>query len=113
MFRAVTNDPKLLRDSIDTISQIIDDGLFKINNSGLELLASDRAMVSVVDFKLKSSGFEEFECDKEASIGINLLNLLTVLKRAEGGDKLILNLNEVENKFEIILEGRSKRKFAI
>ena len=113
MFKAVTKDPKLLRDSIDTISQLIDDGLFKIKKDGIELMAADRAMVSFVDFRLKSSTFDEYECDKEASIGLNLLNFLTVLKRANSNDKLILSLDEKENKLEVALEGDSKRKFAI
>ena len=113
MFKAVTKDSKLLRDSIDTISQLIDDGLFKLKKDGIELMAADRAMVSFVDFKLKSSSFDEYECDKEMSIGLNLLNFLTVLKRANINDKLILELNDKENKLEVALEGDSKRKFAI
>jgi proliferating cell nuclear antigen len=113
MFKAVTKDSRLLRDSIDTISQLIDDGLFKLKKEGIELMASDRAMVSFVDFKLKASSFDEYECDKDRAIGINLLNLLTVLKRVNINDKLTLSLNEKENKLEVILEGDSKRKFAI
>jgi proliferating cell nuclear antigen len=113
LFKAVTKDPRLLRDSIDTISQLIDDGLFKLRRDGIELSAADRATVSFVDFKLKSSAFDEYQCDVNTNIGLNLLNFLTVLKRANVNDKLTLNLDEKENKFEIILEGDSKRKFAI
>jgi proliferating cell nuclear antigen PCNA len=113
MFKAVTKDPRLLRDSIDTISQLIDDGLFKLKKDGIELIASDRAMVSFVDFKLKASSFDEYECDKDSAIGLNLLNFLTVLKRIALNDKLILSLDEKENKLEVILEGDSKRRFAI
>ena len=113
MFKAVTKDPKLLRDSIDIISQLLDDGLFKLRKDGIELLASDRAMVSVVDFKLKATSFESYECDKDKIIGINLLNFLTVLKRVNSNDKLTLNLNEAESKLEISLEGDSVRNFAI
>lgn len=113
MFKAVTKDARLLRDSIDTISQLIDDGLFKLKKDGIELMAADRAMVSFVDFKLKASSFDEYECEKDRAIGLNLLNLLTVLKRVNVNDKLTLNLNEKENKLEVILEGDSKRRFAI
>ena len=55
MFNVVTNNPKLLKDSIETISQLIDEGSFKIKPTGIELVATDRAMVAVVDFKLNSS----------------------------------------------------------
>ena len=113
MFKAVTKDSKLLRDSIDTISQLIDDGLFRLKRDGIEMIASDRAMVSVVDFKLKSSAFDEYECDPARNIGVNLINLLTILKRANPEDKLTLHLNERENKLEISLHGNSVRNFAI
>lgn len=113
MFKAVTKDPRLIRDSIDTISQLIDDGLFKLKKDGIELLAADRATVSVVDFKLKSSAFSEYECDEKKEMGVNLLNLLTVLKRSGASDKLTLDLNEKESKLEIVLEGDTTRKFAI
>jgi proliferating cell nuclear antigen len=113
LFKAVTSDSKLLKDSIDTISQLIDDGLFKIKKDGIELSAADRATVSFVDFKIKSSAFDEYECDADVNIGLNLLNFLTVLKRANANDKLTLSLNDKENRLEIFLEGDSKRKFAI
>ena len=113
MFKAVTKDPKLFRDSIETISQLIDDGLFKIDKNGIELLAADRAMVSFIDFKMKSSGFNEFECDKATNIGLNLLSFLTVLKRIASNDVLTIRLDENENKLEVILEGDSKRRFTI
>ena len=113
MFKAVTKDPKSLRDSVDIISQLIDDGLFNVKKSGIELEAADRTMVSFVDFKLKSSAFESYECDKDITVGINLLNLLTVLKRANIDDKLTLSLDEKDNVLEVVLEGSSVRKFAL
>lgn len=112
MFRAVTSDTKMLKDSIDTISQLIDEGLFKLKRDGIELIATDRAMVAVIDFKLNSSAFDEYSCDSEKEIGLNLLNFLTILKRAGSDDKLSLELKE-ENKLDITLKGSSTRKFAI
>lgn len=113
MFKAVTKNPRLLRDSIDVVSQLIDDGLFKLDKNGIELLAADRAVVSAVDFKLNASGFDEYQCDKETSIGLNLLNLLMILKRADADDRLTLSLDETGSRLDITLEGRSFRKFTI
>jgi proliferating cell nuclear antigen len=113
MFRVTSSDPRIFRDSMDIISQLIDDGLFKLKKEGIELIAADRAMVSVVDFKIKNTAFEKYECDKDGIIGLNLLNFLTVLKRIGPEDKMILELNEKENKLEVIIEGLSRRKFSI
>lgn len=111
MFRAKLSEPKLLVTAVSTIGELIDEGIFKINNKGISLIASDRAMVAVVDFNLAASTFEEFEVDKEISIGLNITNLLSVLKRVGSDDKLILILQD--SKLEIRLEGTSKRRFVV
>ena len=111
MFKATLKDIGLLTDSISTIAELIDEGIFKITKDGISLIASDRAMVAVVDFKILSSAFEKFEVDKEQSIGLDIPNFLSVLKRAGGQDKATFNLQE--SKLEVILENASKRRFVL
>lgn len=111
MFTATLSDVSLLRDSISSIGELIDEAHFKINKDGISLLASDRAMVAVVDFNISSKAFEKYETDGEQSVGLNITNLMTVLKRAGTGDKLTLKLKE--DKMEMILEGQSRRRFVV
>lgn len=111
MFKAVMSDSGLLKDSISTIGELIDEGIFKINKNGLSLIAADRAMVAVVDFKLPATVFDEFNVDKEQTIAINMTNLVSVLKRIGPNEKLELNLKD--NKLEIIMTNSSKRKFTV
>lgn len=111
MFRAKLSQVSLLTDSVSTIAELIDEGIFKITKEGLSLTAADRALVAVVDFKISSKAFDEYELEKEESIGLNIGNLLSVLKRAEGGDKATLRLQD--SKLEIILENSSRRRFLI
>jgi len=113
MFSATLSDVKVFRDSIDAIAQIIDEGVIKFKPEGLEMLAADRAMVVVVDFKLSANAFENYSCDAPAAVGLNLLNLLTILKRAGNADKLSLKLNNTDNRLELTLAGESTRKFAV
>ena len=113
VFSATISDVKVLRDSIDTIAQLIDEGILKVKPEGLEMLAADRAMVAVIDFKLSANAFDSYSCDAPASLGLNLLNLLTILKRAGTSDKLGLKLNNTDNRLELTLTGESTRKFAI
>jgi len=111
MFKAVLSDPSILKDSIDTISQLIGEGVFELKKDGISLIAADRAMVAVVKFELKKSAFEKYECTEETSIGINLEYFLQILKRSRGNDKLTLELDE--NKLKIKIEGESVRRFSI
>jgi proliferating cell nuclear antigen len=68
-------------------------------------------MVAVVDFNIFSKAFESYELDKEQAIGLNIGNLLSVLKRAKGSDKLTFILQE--GKLQIIIKNSSTRKFYV
>lgn len=109
MFKATLAEAHWLTDSIATIGELIDEGVFKIAKDGISLIAADRALVAVVDFKISSSAFEKYDLDKETQIGLNVTNLLSIMKRASAEDKLSLNL--IDSKLEIVLEGASKRRF--
>jgi proliferating cell nuclear antigen len=111
MFKATLSKINLLSDSISTIGELIDEATFKITKQGMTLIAADRAMVAVVDFKIDASAFDKFEVDKEEAIGLNITNFLSVLKRAGGSDKIHFNLTD--SKLELLLEGTTKRKFVL
>lgn len=111
MFKATLKDVNLLTTAISTIAELIDEGVFKISKDGISLLASDRAMVAAVDFKISSSAFEKYEVDEEQSIGLDISNFLSVLKRAGAKDKASFVLQD--SRLEIILENSSKRKFVL
>jgi proliferating cell nuclear antigen len=111
MFKAKISQVDLLTDSISTIAELIDEGIFKITKEGISLTAADRALVAVVDFKISSKAFDEYEVDKEHAIGVNIGNFLSVLKRAGAKDKATFILQD--SKLEIILENSSKRRFLI
>jgi proliferating cell nuclear antigen len=111
-FKITLSDTDLLLNSVPIIAEIIDEGVFKVNQNGLSMLSPDRTMVAVVDFRLLSSAFEEFKVESEASLGLNLSNLVAVLKRVRRGDKLTLQMGE-KNRLEVIVEGNGKRRFEI
>jgi proliferating cell nuclear antigen len=111
MFKATLSKPNLLTDSIATIAELIDEGIFRIGKDGISLVAADRAMVAVVDFFLSDSAFDKYELDKEQNIGLNINNLLSVLKRSTSNDKLTISLKD--NKLELTIESKSKRTFVV
>jgi proliferating cell nuclear antigen len=104
-------DSSLLRDSISTIGELIDEGIFKVDKNGLGLIAADRAMVAVIDLKLPATIFDEFKVDKEQNIAINLTNLVSVLKRVGVNEKLEMELKD--NRLEITMRNSSTRKFTV
>ena len=110
MFKATLNDPEVFKNSMGVISNIIDECLFKVDSNGLSLLSPDRNVIVVVDFKLLSTAFDEFEVEGEVNLGLNMANLMGILKRVKPTDKV--TLKSTANKLEIVVEGgNGKRKF--
>ena len=111
MFTVKLSDPKLFVNAVSTIGELIDEGVFNLTKDGISFIAADRAMVSVVDFRMSSTAFDEYKIDSEQRIGLNITNLLSVLKRVGNDDELTLNLQD--SKLEIKLQGSSKRRFVV
>jgi len=109
MFEAKLDDVALLRESIATISEFIDEAEMHITKEGIELVSSDRAVVAVIDFFLNSSAFSEYKYESDRKIGINLVNLLQILRRSKPDDVLRIKLED--NKLLLVLEGASTRRF--
>jgi proliferating cell nuclear antigen PCNA len=110
-FEARLDDISLLKESIAAIADLIDECEMKIKKDGIEITASDRAVVAVVDFFLSKNAFKEYNVDKETKAGINVVNFMQILKRAAGDDKLKLKLED--NKLKIIFSGSSTRSFTM
>jgi proliferating cell nuclear antigen len=111
MFRATLDDVTLLRESIGVISELIDETELIIKKDSIEMVASDRAVVVVVDFSLSKDVFSEYEYEEDSKLGLNLLNLMQILRRAAPDDRLEMMLDG--KKLELTLKGTSTRKFII
>lgn len=54
----------------------------------------DSAHVSLVSLKKNEGGFEEYRCDKDITLGLNLIDLSKILKMGKVDDKLTLKAEE-------------------
>lgn len=111
MFKAKLENTDLLRDSVATIAEFIDETELHVSGSGIKMVAADRAVVVVVDFFLSRSVFSEFENSGDIRIGINIQNLLQILKRASPTDVMRIELDD--RKLNITFEGESTRHFVL
>lgn len=102
--------PALLSKAVNLISEIVTEVKFKLDDSGMQVIAIDPANVAMVRFFLSKNAFSKFEIDKE-EWGINLDDLKRILKRCGSKSSLILKRNE--NKLDIEIEDRIKRNFTL
>ena len=109
--KLVLAEPKFLKDSINIISDLVNEATLKIDKNKIELIALDPANVAMVIYKLLGSVFVEYDVDEAKEIAVNLDNLKQVLRRAKPADTLTLEL--LESKLKISLKSSSTRVFTL
>jgi len=110
--KLVFADPTYFKDSVNVISELVNEARFKINKNGIELVAMDPANVAMVIYRLLSSAFVEYDVEKEREICVNLANLKQILRRVKANDAVTLELGE-ENKLNVKLKSDTTRTFSL
>jgi len=105
-------EPKYFKDSITIISDLVNEARFKITKDAVELVAMDPANVAMVLFKLLSSTFVEYEVDKEMEIGVNLVDMKSVMRRAKANDTVSMEITK-DNRIQITFKGANTRTFSL
>lgn len=105
MFKA-TIDAYLLKDSIETLSVLVDEARFRISPEGISVRAVDPANVAMVSFDLAASAFDDFSAE-DSEIGMDLTKIDDILGVADKNDKVVMELDEISQKLAIHIGGFS------
>lgn len=113
LFKIRLLNAKKLKDIISAISILVDEAGFDVTPSGIKLRAMDPSHIAMVDFSWEKEAFDEFACETETKLCINIGELLKLFKRASETEVAELSLDEKTGRLEIILQGEYIRKFSI
>lgn len=113
MMKLTLAEPKFLKESVNIISDLVNDINIKVNSDGLQVIAMDPANVALIDFRLLSSAFSEYEVDSPLELSISLEGLKSIMKRAKPSDSILLAYEKGDNRLKVDLVGGSKRSFSI
>jgi len=116
MFELTMNDPRAIQGVFDAVAAIIDETEITFNSSGISLTSIDAGRVCLISLKLDKEDFDAYKCDKEVKLGLNIEDLVKILKRSSGSDSIIFQFAEDSNKLVILMqssEGKKMRKFSI
>jgi proliferating cell nuclear antigen len=109
--RFVLAEPKLLKDSIGVISDLVSDVRMKFDSDKVEIIAMDPANVAMVIYRLLSSSFVEYNVKNLETIVVSLDNLKQILNRSKSSDNIIFELDEKKNKLKIEFKGETNKHF--
>lgn len=105
MFKA-TIDAYLLKDSVETLSVLVDEARFRISPEGIAVRAVDPANVAMVSFDLATDAFDDFSAD-DCELGLDLSRVSDILAVADRDDKVRMELDEDAKKLMIQIGGFS------
>ena len=107
--RLTLAEPKLLKESISIISELVSETKFRVGKDFVEIIAMDPANVAMIVFRMPSNSFAEYEVSEETVLAMNLASFKQVLRRAKPND--VLTLEKTDNKLKIILKEKNTRTF--
>ncbi|PIO00022.1 proliferating cell nuclear antigen (pcna) [archaeon CG10_big_fil_rev_8_21_14_0_10_43_11] len=111
MFKAVIDNSKLFKDSINLINELVGEGIFEISTDGIKLVAMDPASVAMIVFHLLPSAFSTYTVDESKKIGLSIDKLKDVLRRVTGTERIIISL--VDANLLVEIQDTYHRKFSL
>ncbi len=123
MFQAKIKS-EVLKEAVDVLSIITDEGKFNLTKDGISTKVTDPAHVAMLELTLNKKAFEEYKVD-ECTLGIDIDKLKDVIKLAGPGEtiemqhdedknRLILNIGNITRRMALIdTEGMSEPKVPI
>lgn len=103
--------PKLLTDAVSILSELVTEVRAKVSKSGLSIIAIDPANVALVMLKLPASAFSQFKLEQDEELGLNLVDLKTVLRRCSDNGSLILE--KQDNLLKLSIHDGVNRAFSL
>ena len=117
MFKAKLKDSKIVKGIFDAVSAIISETRLKVDpDNGLTMTAMDGSHICLVSLTLNKSDLDEFESDQPYDLGINLEDLVKIIKRSGSGDEITFSHDPKDKKLNIEMKpesGKKVRKFTI
>ena len=102
-----------MKRSIDGISVLVDEAEFIAGAEGLSLKATDPSQISMVEFMMNKSGFQEYKAKEGENIGLDLSYLSQILGRASATDQLEMSTNEEKTRLQLKFTGKSSKSFSM
>ena len=96
---------------IQSLATLIDEASFTISSDGLRLRALDPSRIAMVNLELPSTVFEEYSCDEEVKVGIDINELNKVLKRSKADERVEIEIEEKKVRVKIL--GKATRSFGM
>lgn len=105
MLEARFGQGQVLKKIFDAIKDMVTDVNLECNESGIHLQAMDTSHVSLVALDLMDSVFEHYRCDRNRTLGLNMLSVAKVFKLCGNDDAVIIRHEDDGETVTFVFEG--------
>ncbi|CAK9300158.1 unnamed protein product, partial [Gordionus sp. m RMFG-2023] len=94
MFEARLIDGSILKRILEASRDLLTEAAWECSESGISLQAMDGSHVSLVSLFLGADGFDYYRCDRNLSMGINMISMNKILKCAANDDIITIKAED-------------------
>jgi len=95
-FSAKLSQGDIFKKLVGSMRELCQECNFECSDTGIVCQSMDSSHVSLVSVSLNAKGFEEFACEEECTLGMNLENLTKVLKCSGNKDSMSISATDTE-----------------
>ncbi|CAL8109651.1 unnamed protein product [Orchesella dallaii] len=107
MFEARLAEGGILKKVLDSIKELLNEASFDCSEAGLQLQAMDNSHVSLVSLNLRAEGFENYRCDRNMSMGMNLASLAKIMKCSNSDDVVTIKAQDSADIVTFVFESKN------
>jgi proliferating cell nuclear antigen len=104
MFECTLENGDLFRKIILALSDLVTEGNFMVDSSHISFQGMDSSHVSLCAMSLRQTGFSDYRCDRDITLGLNFQSLTKVLKCMSAKDSLSIRYEEDTDLVLLIFE---------
>ncbi|GAA5987007.1 hypothetical protein JCM5350_002813 [Sporobolomyces pararoseus] len=108
MLEAKLDQAELLKKILDAVKELVTDANFDCTDEGIKLQAMDNSHVALVSLNLAKSGFQDYRCDRDMSLGMSLTSLQKIIKCAGNNDMVTLRADESVDVLALLFEAKKQ-----
>jgi proliferating cell nuclear antigen len=97
-----------LKDAIEAVVNLVEEGVFEVTDEGLSLKAMDPSQISMVSFNMPKGMFSEYAAGDHKRIGLDIGKLSRVLARGNTGESVELEVDE--GRLNITFLGKKRKR---
>lgn len=94
----------LLKRVFDAIKEMVTDANLECSKSGISLQAMDVSHVSLVMLELKPDAFDHYRCNRDRTLGLNMVQVAKVFKLCGNDDQVIIRADEDSESVTFVFE---------